>query len=270
MNKIIEVIKYIILGIIQGVAEIFPISSSGHLTIFYFYFKINENDRLNLTLFLHLASCLALIIYYNKTLFFMIKSVFLYVFKKDKNYIEGFKLFIYLVVASIPSIIVGFLIKPFIEKSFNSLIMLSIGFLLTSIILLISKFIKNNKNTYSFKNTFVTGVFQSFALLPGISRSATTMLGAKSAKLEDNNAKQFTFLLLIPITLGSTFMSFLDVSITNYNNLYLYLIAFIVTFVVTLVSLKLFIKKYTSKHNLYFSFYLICLSLIVSYIYYLS
>ena len=68
----------------------------------------------------------------------------------------------------------------------------------------------------------------------------------------------------------STFMSFLDVSITNYNNLYLYLIAFIVTFVVTLVSLKLFIKKYTSKHNLYFSFYLICLSLIVIYIYYLS
>ena len=68
MHKIIEIIKYIIIGIVQGISEIFPISSSGHLTIFYFLFDINENDRLNLTLFLHLASCIALLIFYKKTI----------------------------------------------------------------------------------------------------------------------------------------------------------------------------------------------------------
>lgn len=268
MHKIIEIIKYIIIGIVQGISEIFPISSSGHLTIFYFLFDINENDRLNLTLFLHLASCIALLIFYKKTILNIIKSSFYFLFKKDKSYKEGFNLLLYLCIATIPSVIIGFFIKPLIENSFNNLLTVAIGFLITSIILLISKKIKGNNIKYTFKNTLITGIFQSFALLPGISRSGTTILGSKIAKLDDKNGKELTFLLLIPITLGSTILSFFDVSFSKINHIYLYIISFIISFIFTFMSLKLFVNKYKIKHNTYFSSYLIALSSIILYFLY--
>ena len=262
MEKVIEIIKYIIIGIVQGISEIFPISSSGHLSLVYFAFNINEFEKLNLTIFVHLASCLALCVFYKKEIKELIIDFFSYLKNKDISKKDNYNFLLYLVIATIPSVIVGLFLKPIIEKSFNDIKFIVIGFILTSILLLYNPN-KNLISHYTFKNTFITGLFQSFALLPGLSRSGTTLFGSKIAKLNNVNGKKLTMFLLIPISIGSTILSFFDINNFNSTYLFLYTISFIVTFLITLISLKLFVNKFTNKHNKFFSMYLMALSLLI-------
>ena len=255
IKRIIEVIKYLLIGFIQGITEIFPISSSGHLSLTYFVFNISNDNKLNLTVFLHFASCLALIVFYKKDIINIVKGSYLYVLKKKENEKKHFLFLLYLIIATIPSILVGFFIKPLIEKTFNNIYFIALGFLLTSIILLYKpKQILNS--TYTFKNTLLTGIFQSFALFPGLSRSGTTLFGSKIAKLDENNGKRFAFFLLLPISLGSFILSLFDISNITNSMVLLYSISFISSFIATLISLKLFINRFNYKHNIFFSIYL--------------
>ena len=192
----------------------------------------------------------------------ILKGFILYILKNKKEYKTSFKFTLYIILATIPSIIVGIFIKPLIEKVFNDLSIIAIGFLLTSLLLLYENKRKTNSN-YTFLNTFSVGVFQSLALFPGLSRSGTTMFAAKLAKLDDTQGKRLSFFLLIPISLGSTILSIFDYNFNNLNNITLYGVGFIVTFIMTFISLKLFINKYNNKHNIYFSYYLIILSYII-------
>jgi hypothetical protein len=95
-------------------------------------------------------------------------------------------------------------------QNFSNIIFVSIGFLITSITLLILKKIHNKSNDYNLKNTLLVGAFQCLSVFPGISRSGITMLGSKASKLDLNKGKQFTFLLLIPISIGSSILSLFE------------------------------------------------------------
>lgn len=269
LNRLIEVFKYILIGIIQGVSEIFPISSSGHLSIAYIFLNISNQQQLNLTIFLHFASSLALCIYFRKIISRMIKGFFQFVFKHNKSFHDDFMLTIYLLIASIPAVIVGTLIKPLVEQSLNNILIICINFSITGLILLFSSQIRNNNcKTYTFKNTIITGVFQCLAMFPGISRSGITLFGSKVAKLNEEKGKEFTFLLLLPISIGSTIMSIFDISKYEINSMqiYLYIISFLISFVFTLFSLKIF-NKITKIKPYYYSIYLFVLSFIIFCIY---
>lgn len=272
MNRLIEILKYIFIGIVQGISEILPISSSGHLSLVYFFLNIPNQEQLNLTIFLHFSSSLALCIYFKNIIVKMVKGFFFYIFKKDNKYKDGFMLTIYLMIASIPSAIVGIFIKPLVKSSFDNIFIICINLILTAIILLLSNLFKNNNHTlYTLKNTLVTGLFQCFALIPGISRSGITLFGSKVAKLNEDKGKEFTFLLLIPISLGSTIFSLFDIftySITP-SQINLYIISFIITFIFTLLSLKLlFIKSKMIKTH-YYSIYLIIISILSIFVYHI-
>ena len=95
---------------------------------------------------------------------------------------------------------------------------------------------------YTLKNTLIVGMFQSLALLPGISRSGTTMFGSKIAKIDERNGKKLSFFLLIPISIGSSLLALLDYNYISFANTFLYVISFICAFIFTYISLKLFIK----------------------------
>lgn len=262
MERLIEIIKYIVIGIIQGITEIFPISSSGHLSIIYNIFNIDELEKLNLTLFLHLASSCALCLFYKNEIKQIVKGSMSFIFKKEKDYSKSFKFLLYIIIASIPSIIVGLFIKPLINEVFEDISLLAIGFLITSLLLLYQgKMLTNTK--YTLKNTLIVGMFQSLALLPGISRSGTTMFGSKIAKIDERNGKKLSFFLLIPISIGSSLLALLDYNYIGFANTFLYVVSFISAFIFTYISLKLFINKFTSKHNIYFSYYLIIISFII-------
>ena len=270
MEKIIDLIKYIIIGIIQGISEILPISSSAHLVITYKLLSINNQNQFNLTIFLHFASCLALCIFFKDELIDMIVGFIKYVFKKDKTCKDSFMLFVYLIIATIPSVIVGLLIKPLVEDSFNNFILIGINLFITGLILLtFSMFKKNTNNTYTFKNTFIVGLFQCLAMFPGISRSGITIFGSKISRLNNKLGKQFSFLLLIPISFGSFILSLLDLTSYTFDvsNFYLYVISMIVTFIFTLLSLRLFFTKSNKVPYHYYSIYLFFVSLIVIFLF---
>lgn len=267
MKRLINIIKFIIIGIIQGVTEIFPVSSSGHLALCYHYFNIGQEIQLDLTIFLHLASSLALIVFFKEKISNLFQGFFKFVFKKNCNYKDDFKLSIYIVVSSIPVMICGFFIKPLIESLLSNMHFISIGFIISAIILIICSSIKEiNDSKYNLKNTFITGVFQSLSVFPAISRSGITLFGSKIAKLDKNKSKEFTFLLLIPISIGSSFLSIIDLTKKSFSifneNIYLYVIALITAYIFTYISLKLFFYKSNKIKLYYFSIYLILLSLL--------
>ena len=269
MNKVFEIIKYIIIGIIQGISEIFPISSSGHLAICYYLFNINSNDQLNLTIFLHFASTIALIVFFKDKLKVIIKDFFLYIFSNNKQYKNNFMLIIYLFFSCIPIGIVGLLLKDIVDSLFSSLLFISFGFLLTSVFLLIFDKVKYKDETYNFKNTFIPSMLQSICIFPGVSRSATTLLTLKLFKIKETIAKEYCFLLLIPISFSSFILSFFDeniLNIINSNNIVLYIISMIVTFVFTLLSLRLFFYKNIKIK--YFILYLLSISFLTFILYF--
>lgn len=262
MEYIVEIIKYIIIGFVQGITEILPISSSGHLIVFYKLLSINEESQLNLTVFLHLSSSIALCCFFKDILLNIIKGSLNFI--KTRTQKEDFLLLLYVVISSVPIAVTGIFIKPFIEKTFNNSVALSFGFFISSIILLLNKKLKlNNEKNYNIKNTLIVGLFQCISVFPGISRSGITLFASKISKLNSKDGRQFAFLLLVPISFGSSLISIIDVGnnvLNSHSNLLLYTISMIVAFIFTYLSLKFFFSKNIEKFYYHFTFYLLFLS----------
>ena len=127
----------------------------------------------------------------------------------------------------------------------------------------------DKNNNLSFKNTILSSMLQCICIFPGVSRSGTTLLSLKLFKIKEEKAKQFTFLLLIPISLASLVLSFFDENtyyIINSENIFLYLISMIITFIVTYISLKLFFyKNFKIK---YFILYMFIVSILTFLLYF--
>lgn len=265
MDRLLELIKYIFVGILQGISEILPISSSGHLIVFQDIFNINTNNSVTFTILLHFASLCALLIYFRKTLIDLIKGTFLFVFKKDNQQKEKFLLMLYIIIASVPVGIIGILFEDKIESVFSNLLFVGINFIFTSALLFVISNIKNkNEHNVTLKSAIITGLFQVISIFPGISRSGATISGARISGLEENKAKNFSFLLFIPVALGSFIFSLDDASkmlLESKNTLILSVISMCFTFVFTYLSLLFVLKKFTNKHYKYFSLYLFLLGL---------
>lgn len=263
MQELINILKFIIIGIIQGITEILPLSSSGHLAIVYKILNIDVKNQLELTIYLHFASSIALLLYFKKDIILLVKDFCYYLFQKRKESFNSFKMVIYLIIASIPAGICGVFVSSFIEETFNNINIIAINFIITAIVLIIKNNISFKKQLdYNLKNTFIIGVFQSFAIFPGISRSGITLFGGKISKLNDEFAKKFSFYLLIIISFGSSFLSLFKNKIIINNETVLYIIAMLTASLFTYLSLKLFFIKKTSK-NKFFPIYLLIISFLI-------
>ncbi|MDD4520968.1 MAG: undecaprenyl-diphosphate phosphatase [Bacilli bacterium] len=263
----IEYLKYIFLGVVQGVSEILPISSSGHTALFQKLVGLNLTDTnmALLSVFMHFASLIAMIIFFHKQIWYMLENTWLFLFTKTKenrsNYRDGFLLFIYLVIASIPVALVGILLEDHVTSLFGSLLMIGIFFIITGLTLLfVGLFTKKSEKTeYTWRNTLITGLFQCFGILPGISRSGITMSGAKVAGLNDEKAKQFAFLLFLPVAAGSFIFSIPDLfRITSEQAALIpyFLVATLFSFGFTLLALLFIFKKFNLKHYKWFAIYM--------------
>ena len=263
MERIKVIVEYIILGIVQGISEMLPISSSGHMKIVKELLNISNND-LSLEILFHLASLLALMAFFSSRIKELVVNNYLFVVKRKGEYEADFKAFIHLVIASIPAGIVGILYKDKIEILFSDVRYVGMSLVVTSLILYAIYFIPFKNNRLNNKRALGIGLFQVLGIIPGISRSGSTYLGSKCMGMEKKKASEFVFLMLLPITLGSFIFSLSDItSLFIISNIIPSIVGFIFSFIFTYLSLSLFDKVMEGKRVLYFSLYCFVLGVLV-------
>lgn len=180
----------IFLGIIQGFTEFLPISSSGHLVLLQSQMQLSPSV-FYFDIFLHFISVIAIIFYFRKTLL-----------QLDQKMIKN------LIVATIPLLIVGFLVRDLIKPLFVSSLISGIGLIITAgfNFFAADKYLSsNNDQEVSTKRSVWIGLSQVIALIPGISRSGSTLFGASAVKIEKSKAFEFCFLMAIPAILAASF-----------------------------------------------------------------
>lgn len=184
----------LIAGIIQGLTEFLPISSSGHLIILKDLFNYNVKD-FNFEIMLHLGTVFSIIIYYYTDIIDLLKPT-----KENINNI------FLIIIASIPISIFGLLGKDFIELHFNDTNYLPYSFLITSIVLFSTKYSTDSKNL-NIKIVFIMGLFQILALFPGISRSGITISILLLLGVNRQDAIRFSFIMAIPLIVGASIIN---------------------------------------------------------------
>lgn len=253
-----NLIMYIILGIIQGFTEPIPVSSSGHLVIFNSILKVEAFKDLNFEIFVNFGSFIAITYFYRKEIIDIIKDFFLYIKSKDKKYSNNYKYAWLIVIGTIPAGIVGLLCKDLIE-SISSTKIVGISLLITACMLFLVKDIKGSKKKedMTIKDAIVVGLFQVIALFPGISRSGSTLVGGMSRNLERQTAFKYSFMLYLPISIATMILGVKDV-VENNINLELiipYILGMISSCIVTYFSIRWF-KDIMEKGKLkYFVYY---------------
>jgi len=249
-----ELIKVIILAVVQGFAEFLPISSSGHLAILGQFMKLDSNV-LTLTVVLHAGTLLAILVYYFRFLADLIRQ-------RDK------KLMILVAVSTIPTVTMGLLLRQsgYDEVLFNNLIFPGIGLLVTGIIILngLSHKRENDIEVHSMtlSKALAIGIAQGFAIFPGISRSGSTISVALKLGIRKEDAATFSFMLAIPVIAGASMLEIIsglehnsgDLSALGLEHL---AIGFIVSAVVGYLSLKLLIAILKKNKLTGFAYYCI-------------
>ena len=248
------ILQAIILGIIQGLTEFLPISSSGHLLLFEGIFGI-QNNSMFFNVLLHFASLLAVVIIFWKDIVDLFKHPFS----------ERVKTFI---IATIPTIIIALII----EKNFEDFIFtqfLGFCFLISAIVIFITfllrKKTKNQVFSVNRKQGFIIGIVQGIAVLPGISRSGSTICAALLQGVEREESAKFSFLLSIPVILGAMLFETVDGIKSGFGNINALacILGFIFSFLVALFTIKFMMKIVKNGNWVWFSLYLFLLSIFV-------
>lgn len=203
------ILQAIILGIIQGLTELLPISSSAHLTVIPMIFKWNVSEAFDIAL--HFGTLLAIGLFFFKDWIGLIKGGYELAIKKQKT-TEG-KMFWYIVAATIPGGIIGFVLDKYAEEILTKPLIIAIALMVMGILLYIIDKNSEAKVKYenmNFKQTFLIGISQALAFIPGVSRSGVTMTTARLMKIDRESAAKYSFMLSAPIVLGATLFKLKD------------------------------------------------------------
>lgn len=261
----LEILKYIFLGIIQGICEVIPVSSSAHLLLVENLLKISD-DNLFFEIFLHIASLIALCIYERKKIIKLICGFFNYIIKKGNK--EEFIYVINLVIATIPIVIFTIIFQDYINIVSESILLIGLFLMLNGILLKLADKRKCFKKNITYIDAFKVGLFQCLGVFPGISRSGSCLVGSSFVNIDKDKGKEFTFLLFIPIMIGAILKSIFEYKTIDFSsvNITLYLISFIIALISSYLSLHL-INKIIDKGKLtFFGMYTFILGLIVLFI----
>ena len=252
-----EIIKSILLGIVQGLTEFLPISSSGHIEIFKVIlgFETGLNNNILFTLILHLATSFSVIVVYWKDIKKIFKSIF--GIKKDENTY----FFSLILISILPAGIGGFFFEDTILNLFDgNIILVGSMLLFTSIILFISDFKIKTTNNLDYAKSFFVGVSQALAIIPGISRSGLTICSSVLVGVNRELAAKFSFLMVLPLIFGS-FLKILifDEIIFNQEIISSYVFGFLSAFISGIIACKWMIVLVKKSKMKYFSIYCLVL-----------
>ena len=257
-------LQYFLIGVIQGVTEFLPISSSGHLILFAQLTNF-EDQGLFTDIAVHFVTLFAVIIYLRKEIYFLLANILEFKIFEDKIIFK-------IILSTLPAIILGYFIYDYVSIYFRNILVIAKSSIFFAIVLFFADKIKIQKKDWkniTFIEALIVGLFQVLAFIPGASRAGITITGARFLGYDRINATLFSMLLSIPIILASMTLSFINlfkhqsVSINFYESSYAALVAFI-TALLSIIFLMKFIKN--ANFNI-FIIYRIMLGIILLIVY---
>ena len=264
----------VILGLVQGLAEFLPISSSGHLALLQQAFGVSEDKVLLFAVLLHVGTLISVFIVYWKDIWALIVELCLTI--KDLCTGKGLrlaerpvrKLGVMIIVATIPTAVIGLVFSDFFDSLYTSVIPIGVGLIITGFLLVLAeKMGEGNRGIQqmNFRNAIFIGLVQGVAICPGISRSGSTLFGSLICNLDRKFAVKFVFLISIPSILGSAVLetpAAIEAGVTA-AELGPILVGMLVAAVSGLVAIKTMIKIVSDKKLSYFSYYVWVLGVLV-------
>ncbi len=272
----IELLKYLILGIVQGITEPIPVSSSGHILIFKTIIENITNrtftiDFETFAILTNFGSLIAILIIFRKDIVRLIRAFFVYLINKEKEQENktDYEFCLKIILATIPAGIVGVIVTKlglfdFLEENMK---FLGLMLIITSLFLYLIKDFKGIKDDkkMTFKDALIVGIYQMIALIPGISRSGATIVGGMFSGLKRETSFMFSFMLYIPISLATMFLgitNLLQTSLSLEEWIY-YIVGILMAFIFTLVTTKWYGKIVKEGKLIYFSIYCLIVGLLV-------
>ncbi len=241
-------IKYILLGVVQGLTEFLPVSSSGHLVILQKVLSITEN-QVALSIILHLGTAFSLVVFFFKDLLRLFRD---------------FKLLAFLFITTMITGIIGLLGKDFFESLFSSPKLIAAALIISGIILISTKkFISGIREKLNFKDALILGLTQGIAVIPGISRSGITISTLLFRGINRNSSFCISFLLAIPVICGAAMLEARKIGFLMQQNFAGILTGFIASFITGLFSLWILKKILNKARFYYFGYYCIAAAIII-------
>ncbi|MCE4566272.1 undecaprenyl-diphosphate phosphatase [Maribellus sp. CM-23] len=251
-------LQALLLGIIQGLTEFLPISSSGHLEMGHALLGIHEGNNLLFVLVVHVATVLSTLVVFRKDIKVLCQDLFAFKWNQSTQYIAK------LLLSSVPIVIIGLIFKKQIEGLFTgNLLLVGCMLLVTAGLLTLTTFVKKSDGEITYKNAFIIGIAQTLAILPGISRSGSTIAIGLLLKGKKEDVARFSFLMVLLPILGALGYDLLRegvvVSEVNIKNL---VIGFIAAFGSGLLACSWMIKIVKRGKLIYFAVYCALMGLI--------
>lgn len=267
------IVEAVILGIVQGVTEFLPVSSTGHLVLVREFLTISDVDGLAFDAVLHFATTLAVIIYFWGDLWRLLQTVLRRLGRLPVNRAE-WDLFRALVVGTIPAVVVGLLAESYVADYGRSSAVVASFLVITACFFMYSEwqhFIKPRQGGITIARGLQIGLFQVLALMPGVSRSGVTLAGGMLLGLTRVEAARFSFLLAIPITLGVGIKKSIDlIAISETVAWDMIAVGAVVSFVSALIVIHFFLA-FIRRYSLWpFVWYSLGLAVLVGYTYVVS
>jgi undecaprenyl-diphosphatase len=240
-----------ILGLIQGLAEWLPISSTGHLKIAEHYLGLTTTPLFNLIL--HLGTLIVVLFYFRTDIKNILTALVHLDFKSEYGIMIPL-----IIVATIPTAIIGLIYVEFFESTLQQLLIIGTTFIIGATLVYTSKLGKENTETITITTALIMGIAQGLAIFPGLSRSGATISTALLLGLKREKAFKFSFLLSIPAILGDTIVEAIkqrgQIALSGIGNAEL-LIAILITIIVGYISIRIVSKVVRSKRFHYFAIY---------------
>lgn len=252
-------IQALLLGILQGLTEFLPVSSSGHLEIGHALLGIHEGDNLMFAVVVHVATVLSTLVVFRKDLFILLKDLFAFQWNESTVYISK------ILLSAIPVVFSGLFFKEEIEQLFTgNLILVGSMLLVTALLLSFAHFAKKGDQPITFGKSIIIGIAQAIAVIPGISRSGATIATGLLLKTKKDEIARFSFLMVLIPILGAAFLDLVGGDFTSGEKIEILplLAGFIAAFVSGLLACSWMIKIIKQGKLIYFAVYCIFIGLI--------
>ena len=268
-----EILKALVLGVVQGLTEFLPVSSSGHLELAKWIMQDDSlaAESMLMTVFLHAATALSTMVIFRKEIWEILKGLGAFV-QSFFRYMGGRSLIVNdetlfslkIILSMIPAAFVGLFFEKEIEELFNkNILLVGLMLIVTGLLLFLADRAKNTDKTVSFPAALIIGIAQAIAILPGISRSGATISTSVLLGIDRERAARFSFLMVVPLILGKIAKDILDGAFTeSTTELMPLVVGFIAAFLTGLVACKWMIGLVKNSQLKYFSFYCFAVALV--------